>query len=112
MEREFVAQRLVKKLLEAEAAQQDATARMSELLGELISARREMGLSANAGIEQEALIIKAIASGGQTSETLVETHEGLHRLGKALKIRTTGDSHQAVQPETDTSVRTLKSNAA
>ena len=86
MDKAFVAKRVVSKLHASEKTVDSAILEVSELVSELITARREVGLSTTVGDKELAAVIEALAALNTARASLVASHKGLGRIAKALHI--------------------------
>jgi hypothetical protein len=59
---------------------------VSELVSELITARREVGLSTTVGDKELAAVVEALNALNTARASLVTSHKGLGRIAKALHI--------------------------
>jgi hypothetical protein len=103
MEKAFVAKRVVSKLHATEMSVDSAILEVSELVSELINARREVGLSTTVGDKELAAVIEALAALNTARASLVTSHKGLGRIAKALHIpvTATGGSKPEINEEED-----------
>ena len=86
MDKAFVAKRVVTKLHSTEKTIDSALLEVSELVAELINARREVGLSTTVGDKELAAAAEALAALNTARASLVKTHKGLGRIAAALHI--------------------------
>jgi len=86
MDKAFVAKRVVAKLHSTEKTIDSALLEVSELVAELINARREVGLSTTVGDKELASAAEALAALNTARASLVKTHKGLGRIATALHI--------------------------
>lgn len=91
MDKAFIAKRVVGKLHATEKAVDSAVLEVSELVSELITARREAGLSTTVGDKELAGVIEALAALNTARASLVKSHKGLGRIADALRIPVKGD---------------------
>lgn len=91
MDKAFVAKRVVAKLHSTEKTIDSALLEVSELVAELISARREVGLSTTVGDKELAAAAEALAALNTARASLVKTHKGLGRIADALRIPVKAD---------------------
>jgi hypothetical protein len=91
MDREFVAQRMRNRLQELEVLQQQVLSETSAFLAELPAYRKELGLSAVVGMEEEMALTRAIAGAATLRQETAVAHKGFEKLAKALSLRTRGD---------------------
>jgi hypothetical protein len=101
MDKAFVARRVVAKLHSTEKTVDTAVLEVSELVAELISARREMGLSTTVADKEIAGVIEALNALNVARASLVKSHKGMGRIADALHIRvpTTGKADIADDEE-------------
>lgn len=97
MDKAFVAKRVVSKLHATEKTVDSAILEVSELVSELITARREVGLSTTVGDKELAAVVEALAALNTARASLVTSHKGLGRIAKALRIPVKADG--GVKPE-------------
>jgi hypothetical protein len=96
----FTAKRVATKLRSAEHSIDAALVEASELVAEMLRARKEMGLAANVG---DAAIAKMTASMSMLSEArtaMVAGHAELAEVQLRLGIRTRLQVEDKVEPET------------
>ena len=91
MEKAFVAKRVVAKLHATEKTVDSAILEVSELVSELITARREAGLSTTVGDKELGAVMEALAALNTARASLVTSHKGLGRIADALRIPVKGD---------------------
>jgi hypothetical protein len=103
MDKAFVAKRVVSKLHATEKTVDSAILEVSELVSELITARREVGLSTTVGDKELAAVIEALAALNTARASLVTSHKGLGRIAKALHIpvKMNGGSKPEINEEGD-----------
>jgi hypothetical protein len=105
MDKAFVAQRLVNKLHSTEKTVDSALLEVSELVSEMINARRELGISTTVGDKELAAVAEAIAALNTARHSLVSTHNGLGRIARQLHIPVKmGGGVKAVEDEEDRTV--------
>ena len=88
MERALVAQQVANKLFATENAIDQAIADASLLVGELVKARQELGVSAVFGDESMAKATAALAALGQARSAVVAAHHDLNDAKLRAGIRT------------------------
>jgi hypothetical protein len=81
-----VARRVVAKLHSTEKTVDSALLEVSELVAELINARREVGLSTTVGDKELAAAAEALAALNTARMSLVKTHKGLGRIAAAIHV--------------------------
>ncbi len=106
MERALVAQQVANKLFATENAIDQAIADAAALVGELIKARQELGVSAVFGDEAMSKATVALAALGQARTAMVAAHHELNdsklRAGIRTKLAGAGDkppSNQSAAPD-------------
>lgn len=88
MEKAFVAQRVANKLFATENAIDAAMLEASEMMAEMLKARKELGVSAVVGDQANAKLVEAIAALGAARTAMVEAHGVLGETKLRLGIRT------------------------
>ena len=88
MERALVAQQVANKLLATENAIDQAIADAALLVGELVKARQELGVSAVFGDESMSKATAALAALGQARTAVVAAHHDLNDAKLRVGIRT------------------------
>ena len=88
MERALVAQQVANKLFATEDSIDQAIANASLLMGEMIKARQEFGLSAVFADESFTKATAAIAALGQARTAMVACHHDLNEAKLRVGIRT------------------------
>jgi hypothetical protein len=101
MDKAFVAKRVVNKLRATETAVDSAILEVSELVSELITARRELGLAATVGDREIAAVVEALAALNTARASVVTSHKGLDRIAKALHIHVTTGVKAPIEQEGD-----------
>lgn len=107
MEKVFVAQRVATKLFATENAVDAAMTEASELMADMLRARKDLGLSAVVGEAALAKMGEAIAALGQARSAMVAAHGQLEetklRIGIRAKMAGFQDKGSASieQPRTD-----------
>ena len=95
MERALVAQHVANKLFATENAIDQAIADASALVGELVKARQELGVSAVFADESMSRTTAALAALGQARTAVVAAHNELAesklRVGIRMKLAGSGD---------------------
>jgi len=88
MEKVFVAQRVVKKLVETEEAVDAAFAEASELLSVMLKARKDVGADLKFADDVQAKLMEALTSLSEARTAMVGVHNGLGEAKLRLGIRT------------------------
>lgn len=88
MEKRFVAQRVANKLFATENAVDAALAEATELMADMLRARRDLGLSAVVGDNAANKLIEAITALGQARSAMVAAHGQLEETKLRIGIRT------------------------
>ena len=88
MEKAFVAQRVANKLYATENQVDAALAEATELMSEMLKARRDMNVSMVFGDEAAAKLIDAIKALGEARTAMVGVHNELNEAKLRLGIRT------------------------
>ncbi|MDQ0465091.1 hypothetical protein QO010_002875 [Caulobacter ginsengisoli] len=89
MEKAFVAKRVAKKLFATEKAVDAAMLEAAELMMEMVTSRRDLGLSAVVGDSAQAKLVEAIAALGSARTAMVEMHGELNDVRLRMGLRTT-----------------------
>ena len=102
MERALVAQKVANELFAAEVAIDDAIARTSKLVGELVVARQALGLSAVVGGEAITKATQAVTALADARAAVVTAHNELAdtklRIGIRTKLSGIGSKSEASLP--------------
>jgi hypothetical protein len=101
MDKAFVAKRVADKLRATEKTVDSAILEVSELVSELITARRELGLSTIVGDKEVAAVVEALNALNTARGSLVSSHRGLGRIAKALHIPVKMDGKPNISEEED-----------
>ena len=88
MEKAFVAQRVANKLFATENAVDAALAEATELMADMLRARRDLGLSAVVGDNAATKLVEAIAALGQARTAMVAAHGELEQTKLRIGVRT------------------------
>lgn len=88
MEKAFVAQRVANKLFATENAIDAAMLEASEMMAEMLKARKELGFSATVGDQASAKLVEALTALGAARTAMVEAHGVLGETKLRLGIRT------------------------
>lgn len=88
MEKAFVAQRVANKLFATENAIDAAMLEASEMMAEILKARKELGVSAVVGDQASVKLVEAIAALGAARTAMVGAHGVLGETKLRLGIRT------------------------
>jgi hypothetical protein len=101
MDKAFVARRVVDKLHATERTVDSAILEVSELVSELITARREVGLSTTVGDKELAAVVEALNALNTARTSLVTSQSGLGRIAKALRIPVKMDGKPDISEQED-----------
>jgi hypothetical protein len=96
----FVAKRVAAKLRTAEHSVDTSLVEASDLVGEMLRARKELGLAANVGDEAIAKATAAISALSEARSALVAAHADLAEVQLRIGIRTRMDSEDKAEPAT------------
>jgi len=88
MEKIFVAQRVVKKLIEAEDAVDSAFAEATELMGVLLQARKDVEAPLSFADDTQAKLMEALTALSEARSAMVAVHNQLGEAKLRLGIRT------------------------
>ena len=88
MEKVFVAQRVANKLFATEAAVDAAMVEVTEMMAELIQARKDLNLSATVGNGASAKFAEAVQALATARTAIVEAHSQLDETRLRVGIRT------------------------
>lgn len=88
MEKVFVAQRVAGKLFATEAAVDDALAQASELMGDLLAARKEVNTSMVFADDVQVKLMEAMQALSSARTAMVGVHNELNEAKLRLGIRT------------------------
>lgn len=88
MEKVFVAQRVATKLFATEAAVDAAMVEVSEMIAELVRARKDLGLSAVVGHGASAKFAEAVQALAEARTAIVDAHAQLDETRLRVGIRT------------------------
>ena len=88
MEKVFVAQRVANKLYATEAAVDAAMVEVSEMIAELVQARKDIGLSAVVGHGASAKFAEAVQALAVARSAIVDAHSQLDETRLRVGIRT------------------------
>jgi len=100
MEKAFVAQRVAKKLFVTEAAVDGALAEASELMSEMLRARKDVNVSMVFADEAAVKMVEAIKALSEARTAMVGVHNQLNDAKLRLGIRTKMD----IQPKPPSSM--------
>jgi ABC-type sugar transport system substrate-binding protein len=92
MEKAFVAQRVAKKLFVTEAAVDGALAEASELMSEMLRARKDVNVSMVFADEAAVKMVEAIKALSEARTAMVGVHNELNEAKLRLGIRTKMDA--------------------
>jgi hypothetical protein len=97
----FVAKRVAAKLRSAEHSVDAAMVDATELVAEMLRARRELGLAANVGDAALSKLTAAISALSEARTAMVASHAELAEVQLRMGIRTRMDGQEnKVEPET------------
>jgi hypothetical protein len=96
----FVAKRVAGRLRGAEHSLDAALVEASEMVAELLRARKELGVAANVGDVAIARMTAAVSALSQARTAMVEAHADLAEVQLRLGIRTRMDTEDKVEPTT------------
>jgi hypothetical protein len=88
VEKAFVAQRVANKLFATENAVDSAMAEATEMMAELLRARKDLGLSATVGDSVVSKVVEAISALSEARTAMVSAHGELAELKLRVGIRT------------------------
>jgi flagellin-like hook-associated protein FlgL len=88
MEKVFVATRVVKKLVETEAAVDQAFAESAELLSVMLKARKDVNADLKFADDVQVKLMEAMAALSEARTAMVGVHAGLEDAKLRLGIRT------------------------
>ena len=88
MEKAFVAQRVAKKLFVTEAAVDGALAEASELMSEMLKARKDVNTSLVFADDAQIKMVEAIRALSEARTAMVAVHNELNEAKLRLGIRT------------------------
>lgn len=91
MEKAFVAQRVAKKLFVTEAAVDGALAEASELMSEMLKARKDVNTSLVFADDAQIKMVEAIKALSEARTAMVAVHNELNEAKLRLGIRTKMD---------------------
>lgn len=92
MEKAFVAQRVATKLFVTEDSVDTALAQATELMGDMLQARKDLGASLVFGDEAASKLIEAIKALGEARTAMVSVHNELNEAKLRLGVRTKMDT--------------------
>jgi len=96
----FVARRVATKIRGAEHSLDTALADASEMVIELLRARKELGLGANVGAAAIAQMTAAVAALSEARTAMVAAHGELAEVQLRIGIRTRMDTEDKAEPVT------------
>jgi hypothetical protein len=96
----FAAKRVATKLRSAEHSIDAALVEASEVLAEMIRARKEMGLAANVGDAAIAKMTAAMSLLSEARTTMVAGHAELAEVQLRIGIRTRMSTEDKAEPDT------------
>lgn len=109
MEKVFVAQRVLNKLITTESAVDGALVEASELMSELIKARKDVGASISLADDAQAKLLETIRALSEARTTMVAVHGELMEAKLRLGIRTRLDGQETGPHLQETTQTTLRS---
>jgi hypothetical protein len=92
MEKAFVAQRVAKKLFETEAAVDGALVEATELMSEMLRARRDVNVSMVFADDVQVKMMEAMKALSEARTAMVAVHSELNEAKLRLGIRTKMDN--------------------
>jgi len=96
----FVAKRVATKLRSAERSIDAALIEASELVGELLRARMEIGVAANVGDAAMSKLTAALSALSEARTSMVSAHSELAEVQLRVGIRTRMDVEDKAEPTT------------
>jgi len=96
----FVAKRVATRLRGAEHSVDAALVEASEMIAELLRARKELGLAANVGDTAVSKMTAAVAALSEARSAMVAAHADLAEVQLRIGIRTRMDTEDKVEPAT------------
>ncbi|MDP1631370.1 MAG: hypothetical protein Q8L66_08115 [Caulobacter sp.] len=106
MEKAFVAQRVARKLFATEHALDAAMIEASELMADLLRARKDVNLSAVVGDAASAKLVEALSALGEARTAIVGVHNELNEVKLRIGVRTKMLGFEDKPPE----LATMRSN--
>ena len=94
MEKVFVAQRVAKKLISTEAAVDGALSEAAELMGVMLSARKDVGTSMVFADDCQVKLMEAMKALREARTAMVAVHNELNEAKLRLGIRTRMDGQE------------------
>ena len=88
MEKIFVVKRVAAKLHGSEAAIDTAMVQVAEMMGELVQARKDLGLSATVAAGASAKVAAAVAALSEARTAMVDAHAEMDEVRLRLGVRT------------------------
>jgi hypothetical protein len=101
----FAAKRVATKLRSAEHSIDAALIEASELVGELLRARKDAGVAANVGDAAMAKLTAALSALSEARTSMVACHTEMAEVQLRLGIRTRMDSEDKAEPTETGSLR-------
>ena len=111
MEKAFVAQRVAKKLFTTEAAVDGALVEASELMSEMLKARKDVHVSMVFADDVQVKMMEAMKALSEARTAMVAVHSELNEAKLRLGIRTKmdgADKPQAISTEERTALRSVR----
>lgn len=100
MDKVFVAKRVATKLRGAEHSVDAALEEASEMIAELLRARKELGLAANVGDAAVSKMTAAVAALSEARSAMVAAHSELAEVQLRIGVRTQMNTEDKVEPAT------------
>lgn len=91
MEKVFVCQRVANKLYTTEAAIDAAITEAAEMIGQIIQARKDLGVSTVFADQAQAKVMASMAALTEARTAMVEAHAELNEAQLRLGVRTRSD---------------------
>ncbi|HUO11160.1 MAG TPA: hypothetical protein VMU37_00235 [Caulobacteraceae bacterium] len=105
MDKVFVAKRVATKMRSAEHSVDTTMIEASELMGELLRARKELGVAANVGDAAIAKVSAALSLLAEARTSMVAAHSDLAEVQLRIGIRTRMDVEDKAEPTTAAAAR-------
>ena len=108
MDKIFVAKRVAKKLFETEAAVDSAMVEASELMSEMLKARKDVNTSLVFADDVQVKMMEALKALSEARTAMVAVHTELNEAKLRLGIRTKMDNMEKPPQAVDHSVTTMR----
>ena len=108
MEKAFVAQRVAKKLFTTEAAVDGALVEASELMSEMLKARKDVKVSMVFADDVQVKMMEAMKALSEARTAMVAVHNELNEAKLRLGIRTKMDAENKPPSAVERSATTLR----